>query len=61
MDVIWRPDGALDVVQGKTYQLNREWGLIVIDSAEVAWWPSQPSLIQVGKINERLVRIAVER
>jgi phosphatidylserine decarboxylase len=35
MDVIRRPDGSLDVVDGETYQVNQERGLVVIDSPEV--------------------------
>ena len=35
LDVIRRPDGSLDVVDGETYQVNQERGLIVIDSPEV--------------------------
>ena len=35
MDVIRRADGTLDPVDGETYQVNQERGLIVIDSAEV--------------------------
>jgi len=35
MDVIRRPDGTLDIVDGETYQLDQERGLIVIDSPEV--------------------------
>ncbi len=35
MDVIRRADGTLDPVDGDTYQVNQERGLIVIDSPEV--------------------------
>jgi phosphatidylserine decarboxylase precursor len=35
MDVVRRPDGTLDAVDGETYQLDQERGLIVIDSPEV--------------------------
>ena len=35
MDVIRRPDGTLNIVDGDTYQLDQERGLIVIDSSEV--------------------------
>ncbi len=35
MDVIRRADGTLDPVDGETYQVNQERGLIVIDSPEV--------------------------
>ena len=35
MDVIRRPDGTLDIVDGDMYQLDQERGLIVIDSPEV--------------------------
>jgi phosphatidylserine decarboxylase len=35
MDVIRRPDGTLDIVDGEMYQLDQERGLIVIDSPEV--------------------------
>jgi phosphatidylserine decarboxylase len=35
MDVIRKADGSLDVVDGETYQVNQERGLIVIDSPEV--------------------------
>jgi phosphatidylserine decarboxylase precursor len=35
MDVIRRADGTLEPVDGETYQVNQERGLIVIDSAEV--------------------------
>ena len=34
MDVIRRPDGSLDVIDGETYQQNQERGLVVIDSPE---------------------------
>ena len=35
MDVVRRPDGSLDVVDGETYQQNQERGLVVIDSPGV--------------------------
>ena len=35
MDVIRQPDGALHGVNGETYQVDQERGLIVIDSPEV--------------------------
>ncbi len=35
MDVVRRADGTLDPVDGETYQVNQERGLIVIDSPEV--------------------------
>lgn len=35
MDVIRRPDGTLDAVDGETYQVDQERGLIVIDAPEV--------------------------
>jgi len=35
MDVIRRPDGTLDIVDGDMYQFDQERGLIVIDSPEV--------------------------
>ncbi len=35
LDVIRRPDGSFDVVDGETYQVNQERGLIVIDSPVV--------------------------
>lgn len=35
MDVIRRADGTLEPVDGETYQVNQERGLIVIDSPEV--------------------------
>jgi phosphatidylserine decarboxylase len=34
MDVVRRPDGSLDVIDGETYQQNQERGLVVIDSPE---------------------------
>jgi len=35
MDVVRRPDGSLDVIDGETYQQNQERGLVVIDSPVV--------------------------
>ena len=35
MDVIRRPDGSLQAIDGDTYQYNQERGLIVIDSPQV--------------------------
>ena len=35
MDIVRRPDGSLQAVDGDTYQYNQERGLIVIDSPEV--------------------------
>lgn len=35
MDVVRRPDGSLDVIDGETYQQNQERGLVVIDSPDV--------------------------
>jgi phosphatidylserine decarboxylase len=35
MNVIRKPDGSLEVIDGDTYQYNQERGLIVIDSPEV--------------------------
>jgi phosphatidylserine decarboxylase precursor len=35
MDVVRRADGTLDPVDGETYQVNQERGLVVIDSPEV--------------------------
>jgi len=35
MNVIRKPDGSLDVIDGDSYQYNQERGLIVIDSPEV--------------------------
>ena len=35
MDVVRKPDGSLDVIDGESYQYNQERGLIVIDSPDV--------------------------
>jgi len=35
MNVIRKPDGSLQIIDGDTYQYNQERGLIVIDSPEV--------------------------
>jgi len=35
MNVVRKPDGSLDVIDGESYQYNQERGLIVIDSPDV--------------------------
>ena len=56
MDVIRRPDGTLDIVDGDTYQLDQERGLIVIDSPELGL----VAVLPVGMGNVASVNLTVE-